>query len=126
MGNDINNLIAKLTPTDAKKFESLPINAILTGNFKNPNISTDMKQATTTLVNNLVKQQKDRLVQQGTTALGNIIKNNTKPKDTTKTPTTTTPKEDIKTKANSVLKDLFNKKKKEAPKPATTTPTPTP
>jgi len=124
LGTEINNLIGKLTPADAKKFETIPINAILTGNFKNPNVTTDMKQATTTLVNNLVKQQKDKLVQQGTSALGNIIKNNTKPKDTTKA-ATTTPKEDIKTKANNVLKDLFNKKKKEAPKPAETTPEPT-
>lgn len=123
LGNDINNLIGKLTPTDAKKFETIPINAILTGNFKNPNVTTDVKQATTTLVNNLVKQQKDRLVQQGTSALGNFINNNTKPKDTSKT---TTPKEDVKTKANDLIKDLFNKKKKTAPKTEPTTPTPTP
>ncbi|RKS00730.1 AsmA-like C-terminal region-containing protein [Flavobacterium sp. 102] len=122
LGNDINNLIGKLTPTDAKKFETIPINAILTGNFKNPNVTTDLKQATTTLVNNLVKQQKDRLVQQGTSALGNFISNNTKPKDTSKT---TTPKEDVKTKANDLIKDLFNKKKKTAPKTEPTTPTPT-
>ena len=123
LGNDINNLIGKLTPADAKKFETIPINAILTGNFKNPNVTTDLKQATTTLVNNLVKQQKDRLVQQGTSALGNFINNNTKPKDTSKT---TTPKEDVKTKANDLIKDLFNKKKKTAPKTEPTTPTPTP
>lgn len=122
LGNDINNLIGKLTPTDAKKFETIPINAILTGNFKNPNVTTDVKQATTTLVNNLVKQQKDRLVQQGTSALGNLINNNTKPKDTSKT---TTPKENVKTKANDLIKDLFNKKKKTAPKTETTTPAPT-
>lgn len=122
LGNDINNLIGKLTPTDAKKFETIPINAILTGNFKNPNVTTDVKQATTTLVNNLVKQQKDRLVQQGTSALGNFINNNTKPKDTSKT---TTPKENVKTKANDLIKDLFNKKKKTAPKTETTTPAPT-
>lgn len=117
LGTEINNLIGKLTPTEAKKFETIPINAILTGNFKNPNITTDVKQATTTLVTNLVKQQKDKLIQQGTSALGNIIQNNTKPKDTSKT---ATPKPDVKTQAKDLLNGLFNKKKKEDVKPATT------
>ena len=117
LGTEINNLIGKLTATDAKKFETIPINAILTGNFKNPNITTDVKQATTTLVTNLVKQQKDKLLQQGTSALGNIIQNNTKPKDTSKT---STPKPDVKTQAKDLLNGLFNKKKKEDVKPATT------
>jgi hypothetical protein len=120
LGTEINNLIGKLTPTDAKKFETIPINVILTGNFKNPNITTDVKQATTTLVTNLVKQQKDKLIKQGTSALGNIIQNNTKPKDTSKT---ATPKPDVKTQAKDLLNGLFNKKKKEEPKSATTTPT---
>ncbi|MFZ4678703.1 MAG: AsmA-like C-terminal region-containing protein [Flavobacterium sp.] len=120
LGTEINNLIGKLTPKDANKFETIPINAILTGNFKNPNITTDVKQTTTTLVTNLVKQQKDKLIKQGTSALGNIIQNITKPKDTSKT---ATPKPDLKTQAKDLLNGLFNKKKKEEPKPAITTPT---
>ncbi|MEK8180612.1 AsmA-like C-terminal region-containing protein [Flavobacterium buctense] len=123
LGTDINNLIGKLTPADAKKFETIPINALLTGNFKNPNVTTDVKQATTTLVNNLVKQQKDKLVSGGRDALNNVISNATKPKtDTTKTDVKT----DVKTKANDLLNGLLKKKKKTAPKTETTTPTPTP
>lgn len=122
LGTDINNLIGKLTPADAKKFETIPINAILSGNFKSPNITTDVKQATTSLVNNLVKQQKDKLVSGGRDALNNVISNATKPKtDTTKTDV----KKDVQTKANDLIKGLWNKKKKEAPKTETTTPTPT-
>ena len=122
LGTDINNLIGKLTPADAKKFETIPINALLTGNFKNPNVTTDVKQATTTLVNNLVKQQKDKLVSGGRDALNSVISNATKPKtDTTKTDIKT----DVKTKANDLLNGLLKKKKKEAPKTETTTPTPT-
>ena len=117
LGTEINNLIGKLTPADAKKFETVPINAILTGNFSKPQISTDIKQATTTLVTNLVKQQKDKLIQQGTTALGNLIHNSTTPKDTSKT---ATPKPDVKTQAQDLINGLFNKKKKAEPKPATT------
>ena len=123
LGTEINNLIAKLSPADAKKFENVPINAILAGNFKNPKVTTDVKQATTTLVTNLVKQQRDKLINSGTNSLNNIISNATKRKtDSTKTDLKT----DVKTKANDLLNGLFNKKKKVEPKktetPATTEP----
>lgn len=118
LGTEANNLIAKLSPADAKKVENVPINASLGGNFKNPKITTDVKQATTTLVNNLVKQQKDKLVSGGKDAVNSIISNATKPKnDTTKTDVKT----DVKNKANDLLKGLLNKKKKEAPKTETPT-----
>ncbi|MDI1257103.1 MAG: AsmA-like C-terminal region-containing protein [Flavobacterium sp.] len=116
LGTEANALIAKLSPADAAKLDNIPINAILTGNFKNPKVTTDMKQATTTLVNNLVKQQKDKLIKQGTSALGNLIGGSKK--DTTKAATTApVTKEDVKTKANDLINGLFNKKKKkEEPK----------
>jgi hypothetical protein len=120
MGPEVNKFIAKLSPADAKKVENVPINAVLTGNFKNPKVTTDMKQAVNNLATQLVKQQKDKLINQGTTALGNLLNNNN-PKDTTKTGTPTTPEKDIKTQAADVIKGLFGKKKKEEPKP---TPTP--
>ncbi len=121
LGTEINNLIGKLTPTDAKKFEYIPINALLGGNFSNPKITTDIKQATTTLVTNLVKQQKDKLISGGRDALSTIISNATKPKtDSTKTDVKT----DVKDKAKDLLNGLFSKKKKEEPK-KTETPTPT-
>ena len=124
LGTEATNLIAKLTPADAKKVESIPIKAILTGNFSKPQISTDIKQATTTLVNNLVKQQRDKLVTGTKDALSTIISNATKPKtDSTKTNVNT----DVKDRAKDLLNGLFNKNKKEEPKktetPATTTPT---
>jgi hypothetical protein len=107
LGTEANKLIAKLTPAEANKLENIPVNAVLTGNFKNPKISTDMKSAVTNLTNQLVKQQKDKLIKQGTSALGNILGGGTK-KDTTKPKTT---KEDIKTKAGDLLNGIFNKKK---------------
>jgi hypothetical protein len=118
LGTDVNNLIAKLTPADAKKIESVPVAATITGNFKNPKIKTDVKQAVSNLTAQLIKQQKESLVKQGTNVLGNILGNatNPKPKDTTKT---TAPKtNEVKTKAETILKDLFNKKKKPAETPA--------
>ena len=114
LGSEANALIAKLSAADAAKLENLPINAILTGSFTNPKISTDIKSAVTNLTNQLVKQQKERLVKQGTSALSDYINKNNKPSDTTKTSTT---KEDVKTRATDLLNGLFNKKKKaEEPK----------
>ena len=128
LGTEANKLLANLTPADAAKIKDIPINANLTGNFKNPKIQTDTKQAVTALATQLVQMQKDKLVTQGTNALGSLlggIGGNNTTKDTTKTatpPTTQPVKEAIQTKANDILNGLFNKKKNEpaTPPPATT------
>jgi hypothetical protein len=119
LGNEVNALIAKLTPADAKKLDNIPVNAILNGTFSNPKVTTDVKAATTTLVTNLAKQQKDKLVKEGTTKLGSLIdKNIKKPGDTSKTVIPTTKqevkekvKEEATKKAGELLNGLFNKKK---------------
>jgi len=120
LGSEANALIAKLAPADAAKLENIPINALLTGNFTNPKISTDIKNAVTKLTTQLANQQKTRLVKQGTSALTDYINKNKKPSDTTKTtaPTTQEKKvEEVKTKATELFNGLFNKKKKtEEPK----------
>jgi hypothetical protein len=119
LGTEANELIAKLSASDASKMESIPVNATLTGNFSNPKISTDIKTAVTNLTNQLIEQQKERLVKQGTSALTDLINKNKKPGDTTKTvvPVTkeevqTKAKEEVKAKAEDLIKGLFNKKKK--------------
>lgn len=110
LGNDVNNLISKLSPADAKKLDNIPVNAILSGTFKNPKVTTDTKSAVTNLTNQLVKQQKEKAVTKGKETLNSIITNATKPKnDTTKTDV----KEDVKAKAGALLNGLFGKKKKE-------------
>lgn len=109
LGTEVNGLLAKLTPAESAKLENIPVNALITGNFSKPKISTDMKSAVTNLANQLVQQQKDKLINQGTNALQNLIKGNTKEKDTTKPAT----KEDkVKDKAAELLNGLFGKKKK--------------
>ncbi len=105
LGSDVNKLLSKLSPTELSKLDNIPINALLTGNFKNPKVSTDIKSGVLNLTNQLVKQQKDKLVKQGTNALGNIINNGTK-KDTTKSKQ----KEDIKKTAGDLLNGIFKKK----------------
>ncbi|WP_372793527.1 AsmA-like C-terminal region-containing protein [Lutibacter sp.] len=119
LGTEVNNLISKLTPANAAKIENFPINAILSGSFANPKVSTDMKQATTNLVTQLVEMQKGKLIDQATEALGNLIPGKTKV-DTTQTKSVDTIKEvtPIKESLNNVndsivknaLKNLFKKK----------------
>jgi hypothetical protein len=106
LGAEANKLIAKLSPSDANKLENIPVNAVLTGSFKSPKVTTDMKSAVTNLTTQLVKQQKEKLLNQGTNALKDLL--NGSKKDTSKTKT---PKEDLKTKAEGLLKGFFGKKK---------------
>ena len=109
LGNEANALLSKLTPTDSAKLENIPINALMTGNFSNPKITTDMKSAVTNLTQQLVKQQKEKAVTKGKETLNGILTNATKPKtDSTKTDV----KQDVKTKASELLNGFFNKKKK--------------
>ena len=114
LGTEATSLLAKLTPSDASKIESIPINANLTGNFTSPKISTDLKQATTNLASQLIEMQKGKLIDQGTSALtkalNNVKSNDTINKtttDTIKTSTADTSKDSI---VKNALKNLFKKK----------------
>lgn len=108
LGSEANALLAKLSAADANKLKNIPINAVMSGNFNNPKISTDMKTAVAALATQLVQQQKDKLIKQGTSALGNLL-GGTK-KDTTKTKADQQ-KDDIKKSAGELLNGLFGKKK---------------
>ena len=107
LGSEANALLSKLAPSDAAKLNAIPINALLSGNFTSPKITTDMKSAITNLTSQLVKQQKEKLVKQGSSALIDLINKNTKSSDTTKTKTQ---KEDLKAKASDLLNSFFKKK----------------
>lgn len=107
LGPEVNKLLAKLSPADVNKLQNVPIKANLSGNFKSPKVTTDIKSGITNLTNQLVKQQKEKLVKQGTNALEDLIKKNSK-SDTTKT--NSPAKEDIKKKAGQLLDGLFKKK----------------
>ncbi|HEY4617081.1 MAG TPA: AsmA-like C-terminal region-containing protein, partial [Flavobacterium sp.] len=126
LGTEANALIARLSPADAEKMKSIPINAVLTGNFSHPKITTDIKSAVTNLTNQLVAQQKQRLLNQGTSALSDYITKNQKPADTAKTAVPATKEEvktkaveEVKTKASDLLNGLFKKKQPAAEEPKT-------
>ncbi|WP_159799521.1 AsmA-like C-terminal region-containing protein [Flavobacterium sp. MK4S-17] len=123
LGSDVTKLLSSLNSTDASKI-SVPVKANLTGTFKSPKISTDLSQSVTSLTQQLIQQQKDKLVKQGTSALGNLIKNatggnkNETAKDTAKSNPKTN--EEIKQQAaekgkeaiGNAVKNLFKKKDK--------------
>lgn len=108
LGAEANALLAKLSPTDVAKLQNIPVNAILSGNFTSPKITTDMKSAVTNLTAQLVKQQKEKLVTKGKDQLGNVLDKIVK-KDTTNTKANAQ-KEDIKNQAGKLLNGLFKKK----------------
>jgi len=116
LGPEVTNLLSKLTPAEQQKIESVPVTANLTGSFSQPNVRTDMKQATTNLASQLVKMQKDKLVNQGTSAISNLLggdKATTNATATDTTKTTPTPKEQVKDGVKDAVKNLFGKKKKD-------------
>jgi hypothetical protein len=124
LGTEANALIARLTPAEAAKLENFPVNASLTGNFTNPKISTDIKTAVTNLTNQLVQQQKARLLTQGNSALSDFITKNKKPTDTTQAVIPATKEavkvqaqEQIKTKATNLLNGLLKQPKKAEEEP---------
>lgn len=113
LGKEANAFISKMSPADAAKFDNIPVSALMTGNFSNPKISTDMKTVMSNLTMQLAKQQSDKLLKKGSSALDKYLKTDTKTgTDTTKT---TTQKEDLKQKAGSLINGLFKKKKPAEP-----------
>lgn len=112
LGNEANAFLAKMSPSDAAKLQNIPINAVLTGNFSHPKVSTDMKSAVTSLASQVANQQRDKLTQKGTSALNDFINKNTKAKDTTKAAATEKEQktQEVTKKASDLINGLFKKK----------------
>ncbi|CAM2801999.1 AsmA-like C-terminal region [Flavobacterium succinicans] len=112
LGSEATALLTKLSAADASKLENIPINALLSGSFAAPKISTDMKSAVVNFTQQLANQQKEKLKKQGSAALTDLINKNTKSSDTSKTETTKDQKtEAIKAQAGKLINGLFGKKK---------------
>ena len=104
LGSDVTNLISKLTPQDATDLKSIPVKGILTGSFGSPNFSSNMKEATSNLVADLIKKQKQNFIEKSKNKLQDFIGISTKKKDTAKQVA-------VKDKIKDVLGGLFRKKK---------------
>ncbi len=121
IGSDANALLSKLSVSEASKIQNIPVNAVLSGSFLKPKVTTDVKTATTNLAKQLAQQQKEKLISKGTSDLENLInKNKGNTADTTKKNTPITKdeikkqvEENAKNKLKEGLNNLFNKKKQE-------------
>jgi len=113
LGSEANAFLAKMSPADQAKLQNIPINAMITGNFSNPKVSTDMKSAVSSLASQVANQQKEKLTQKGTSALNDLINKNTKAKDTTQAAKTEKEQKTQETtkKATDLINGLFKKKK---------------
>lgn len=116
LGNEVSSLLSKLSPADQQKLKSVPVTAVLGGDFTKPTVKTDLKQATTDLTTQIVQIQKEKLLGQGTSTLSNLLGGNnnssssaTAITDSTKT---STPKENIKNEVKNVLGGFLGGKKK--------------
>ncbi|MDR7371865.1 AsmA-like C-terminal region-containing protein [Flavobacterium aquidurense] len=112
LGSEANAFIAKMSPADQAKLQNIPINAMITGNFSNPKVSTDMKSAVSSLAAQVANQQKEKLTQKGTSALNDLINKNTKAKDTTQAAKTEKEQktQEVTKKASDLINGLFKKK----------------
>ena len=112
LGNEANAFLAKMSSADAAKLQNIPINAVLSGNFSHPKVSTDMKTAVTSLASQVANQQREKLTQKGTSALNDFINKNTKAKDTTKAAATEKEQktQEVTKKASDLINGLFKKK----------------
>ncbi|GGB81829.1 hypothetical protein GCM10007424_22400 [Flavobacterium suaedae] len=120
LGKEVNNLIASLNDTDASKI-TVPVNAVITGSFDNPKVSTDIKSSVTSLTQQLIQQQKDKLINQGKDKLkdklNDILGGGKKEEENNNTDnnqsTDDKKEEKPEDKVKDAIKDLFGKKKKE-------------
>ena len=109
LGAEVTNLISKLSSKDAADIKSIPIKTNLTGSFTSPTFSTNIKSATTTLVNQLIEKQKQNAIDKGKDKIKNLLGLDKK-KDSTKTDSIQKPKDLIKDKTKDLIKNLFGKK----------------
>lgn len=104
LGSEVSGLLSKLN----KKYQnmSVPVTAKITGNMSSPSVQTDLTSSASKLTQQLIKQQKENLVNN---TIGNLLGGSKK--DSTKKSS-----KDIKKEAVNKVKDafggLFGKKKK--------------
>ncbi|WP_067146966.1 AsmA family protein [Pseudotamlana agarivorans] len=72
LGSDINRLIGKIDDPKVNNI-SIPVTANITGNYKNPNVKTDVTSSVKNLSNQLLEIQKEKLLNHGKAQINNLI-----------------------------------------------------
>ena len=111
LGKEASQLIAQLNDEELNTIK-VPVNALISGKFKNPNIKTNLNAAITNLGKQIAKNQKDKLIHKGkdeiTNALEDLLNGNKKDSIATDT----IKKNTVEEVAKNLLGEFFGKKKK--------------
>ncbi|MGB3151546.1 MAG: AsmA-like C-terminal region-containing protein, partial [Maribacter sp.] len=109
LGKDINALIARIDDTALNNL-TIPVIANISGQYTNPQVTTDLTSGVKNLTSQLIEIEKQKLVNKGKDKakdlIGGILSGNKTEKDSTKQEST------IKTGAKEVLGDLISGSKK--------------
>ncbi|CAM3266717.1 AsmA-like C-terminal region-containing protein [Aequorivita lipolytica] len=105
LGSDVTKLLQNLSPQDAAAMSvALPIG--LKGTFTNPQVSLNAETAINTLTKQLLAKQKDKLINQGTGLLGDILSGGTK-KDSSTIKTDSTKQQTTQQQNTKIIKDIL-------------------
>ncbi|MFY7670460.1 AsmA-like C-terminal region-containing protein [Tenacibaculum sp. MEBiC06402] len=104
LGSEVTGLLSKLNSSEQDV--SVPVTANFSGSFTNPTVKTDLKSAVSNLTSELVKKQKNKLIDK---AVGGLLGGN---KDNKSSATGDDKKENTVDKVKDALGGLFGKKKK--------------
>jgi len=115
LGKEAANLISQLS-SEEQNIIKVPVTAIISGKFNNPNIKTDLKSAVTNLSKQIANNQKDKLINKGkdevTNALNRLLDKNN-PNDSTQLDSLEVIRNDkVKETAKNVLNNIFGNTKK--------------
>jgi hypothetical protein len=114
LGKQASGLIANLKAGEKDSIK-IPVTANISGSFSNPQVSTDLKNAITTLTKELAAREKDKLVGKGKDAVKDVLGDllgKEKVNDSTVVQDSTNKKDPVKDAAGTLIKGLFGKKKK--------------
>ncbi|SFJ11820.1 AsmA-like C-terminal region-containing protein [Myroides guanonis] len=114
LGDDVEGLLAKLSPSDINKLDAIPVKVGLLGSFSKPQVTTDLSKVVQGVTNQILEQQKRQLLDKGKDALEDLLAGKKKEVKSDGENIPEEPKgvkEEVKNKVEQGLKDLFGKKK---------------
>ncbi|MFD2822163.1 AsmA-like C-terminal region-containing protein [Lacinutrix iliipiscaria] len=126
LGSEVNRLIGQINDPEVNKI-TIPVIATIGGSFTKPTVSTDLTSGITKLTKQLIDIQKQKLLNQGTEQLSDVIggilggnnneENNPQSSDTTQTQSpSTTPNSNIEEGVKDLLGGLLGGKNKDKTK----------
>ncbi|WP_338731792.1 AsmA family protein [Mangrovimonas cancribranchiae] len=119
LGSDVNRLIGKIDDKEVNNL-SIPVTANIGGSFTSPTVKTDLSSAATNLTNQLIEIQKQKLLNQGSNTIKDLlggINNNqetetpTNTNSTNTTNTTNTNNNTVEEGVKNLIGNIFGKKK---------------